>query len=284
MTDRRRGAGIRLAGHGAIALLAALAFCQAGRPARAADAECALSAQGEAEIAAVVDARTVRLADGRVLRLAGLLGPDQGAASPPKTGEPREALAGLLRGGRVLVFPNGSQADRRGRIGAHLFVRRDGRLVWVQAALAEAGLARVMPLATGACIRPLLALEARARAAGKGLWADTANRVRPAEPPGPLYPLAGSVQIVEGTVATVAPTRARTYLNFGEDWREDFTVAIPAGARGAFEGSAADPARLTGRRIRVRGWIELRNGPMIVATRPEQIELLDGPDDEADRR
>jgi hypothetical protein len=31
-----------------------------------------------------------------------------------------------------------------------------------------------------------------------------------------------------------------------------------------------------GREIRVRGWLEFYNGPMIEATHPEQIELLGG--------
>ena len=31
--------------------------------------------------------------------------------------------------------------------------------------------------------------------------------------------------------------------------------------------------KLEGARNRVRGWVELRNGPRIEATRPEQIEV-----------
>jgi hypothetical protein len=31
---------------------------------------------------------------------------------------------------------------------------------------------------------------------------------------------------------------------------------------------------LKGKRLRVRGWVKSRNGPMIEATHPEQIELL----------
>jgi hypothetical protein len=31
---------------------------------------------------------------------------------------------------------------------------------------------------------------------------------------------------------------------------------------------------LAGKRVRVRGWIEWRSGPMIAVTHPEQLELL----------
>jgi hypothetical protein len=46
-------------------------------------------------------------------------------------------------------------------------------------------------------------------------------------------------------------------------------------SRKLFRGAGVDPAGLDGRRIRVRGWLRSRNGPMIEATHPEQIELLD---------
>jgi len=35
-----------------------------------------------------------------------------------------------------------------------------------------------------------------------------------------------------------------------------------------------DPKVLAGKKLRVRGWVEWRNGPMIHATHAEQIELL----------
>jgi len=36
-----------------------------------------------------------------------------------------------------------------------------------------------------------------------------------------------------------------------------------------------EPKRLENRRVRVRGWVEERNGPRIEATRPEQIEIAE---------
>jgi micrococcal nuclease len=47
---------------------------------------------------------------------------------------------------------------------------------------------------------------------------------------------------------------------------------------GAFTAAGIDLKALAGKRLRVRGWVMWRNGPMIEATHPEQIELLpDGP-------
>jgi micrococcal nuclease len=43
----------------------------------------------------------------------------------------------------------------------------------------------------------------------------------------------------------------------------------------AFGAAGVDPKKLEGRRIRVRGWIEQRGGPIINAETPEQIEFAD---------
>jgi len=74
-------------------------------------------------------------------------------------------------------------------------------------------------------------------------------------------------------VQDVAESRGRIYLNFGQDWRTDFTAAIAASDRDSFTGSDIKLPDLDGRVIRVRGWLERRNGPMIDVTHPEQIEL-----------
>ena len=76
-------------------------------------------------------------------------------------------------------------------------------------------------------------------------------------------------------VVDAARVRGRIYLNFGTNWRDDYTVSVaPSNARTFIE-AGLGPEALAGRRIRVRGWIYERNGPMIDATHPEQIELVE---------
>ncbi|HET9937017.1 MAG TPA: hypothetical protein VFQ29_11255 [Methyloceanibacter sp.] len=62
----------------------------------------------------------------------------------------------------------------------------------------------------------------------------------------------------------------RLYLNFAGDWRSDFTISIARKDTAAFAAAGLDPPALAGKRVRV-AW---RNGPMIEATHPDQIELL----------
>ena len=64
----------------------------------------------------------------------------------------------------------------------------------------------------------------------------------------------------------------RLYLNFAGDWHSDFTISIARKDAAAFAAAGLDPAALAGKRV--RGWLAWRNGPMIEATHPDQIELL----------
>src|SRR6187401_1036064 len=83
-----------------------------------------------------------------------------------------------------------------------------------------------------------------------------------------------SFQLVEGKVAKVGEGGGRIYLNFADDWRSDFTISIERKDVQAFAASGIDLKGLAGKHVRVRGWIEWRNGPMVAATHPEQLELL----------
>jgi hypothetical protein len=81
-------------------------------------------------------------------------------------------------------------------------------------------------------------------------------------------------QIVEGRVVSAAVVRRRGYLNFGADWRLDFTVTVAPRDRRLFNRAGLAIESYQGRLVRARGWLKSFNGPMIEATHPEQIELL----------
>ena len=76
-------------------------------------------------------------------------------------------------------------------------------------------------------------------------------------------------------MVTAAKPQSRLYLNFGTDWKTDFTVAIDARALKLFKAAGLDPMTWEGRRLRIRGWIKSFNGPLIDVTHPEQIEVLE---------
>ncbi len=173
-------------------------------------------------------------------------------------------------GGDLLGIAPTDALDRYGRVIAQAFLD-DGR--WLNGALVSEGLARVETARDQRrCAGEALALEARARDARRGMWRLSAYQVRNALE---ASAFTNDFQIVEGLVISTAEVRGRIYVNFGEDWRTDFTVTIAPGDVRRFAGPAGfEPLSLTGQHIRARGWLEWYNGPMIEADHPEQIELL----------
>jgi micrococcal nuclease len=127
------------------------------------------------------------------------------------------------------------------------------------------------------CLAALIQAEAEARLARRGLWSEDRFPVYDAADTGRLLRLAGRFAIVQGTVRKAARTKETTYINFGDTWRHDFTASLPTTVvdRGGAE-VAKRIEGLAGRQIRVRGWIERRNGPMIVLSTVDEIEILDG--------
>jgi endonuclease YncB( thermonuclease family) len=242
-------------------------------------ADALAEADAGVNVTEVVDGDTVvlqRAVDGADrVRLVGIQAPKlalerEGFAPWPLAAESRRALARLVDGRSVRLVPGDNPRDRHGRILAHLFT---GDTLWVQGEMLRLGMARVYILADNRIrVSEMLALERAARAAGRGIWGHPFYAVRaPAETGRHL----NSFQLVEGRVLDAARVRTRVYLNFGPDWRTDFTVTLDSGARRLFRAAGFDPLSLEGRRVRVRGWLRDFNGPLIDATHPEQIEVIE---------
>jgi endonuclease YncB( thermonuclease family) len=245
-------------------------------------AGCGLKPGGRHAVTRVVDGDTLVLDDRSEVRLIGALAPyppaGVDAAAWPPAMAAKAALERLVLGRSVALKTAGRRLDRHGRRLAHVFVEggADGAS-WVQQAMLAEGHARAYGFADGrACLATLLAAEAPARAAARGLWANAAYAVRRAADKADLLRLAGSYEIVEGTIASVTERGRRLYLNFGRRWSEDFTATVAGKDRSRFVRSKLDPAKLAGRKVRVRGWIEDWRGPHMAISFPEQIEVLDG--------
>jgi endonuclease YncB( thermonuclease family) len=213
--------------------------------------------------------RSVALQDGRVLRLAGI---ESFALLLPQGDEADAALQrrlqALVAGRDVHVKLVAETADRHGRLPALIAVG-DGPLV--QEVLAREGLA--VAFAAGdpiACFDNILAAEGDARTKGEGFWSLATI---PVARPESLRPHTGRFAIFDGRVVSVGARRALTYLNFGLRWSEDVTVAIEARHRDRFGGDTKI-ADLTGRRVRIRGFVEERASPMVTVSTPMQIEVL----------
>ena len=268
-----------------LAVLLLVFTCHAGAPAASAE----LVAGKSGRVTEIVDGDTLVLEDGTQVRLVGIQAPKLPLGRPgfeawPLADEAKAALEDMALGARVRLSYGGRRSDRRsdryGRALAHLHTEasqtNDGQTddgLWLQGELLRRGLARVYSFRDNRALIPeMLALEAEARAARRGIWDHPFYAVRAAEPPELEI---DRFELVEGLVVAVAIVRKRAYLNFGPDWKSDFTVSIAPRDRLLFEREGIDLEALEGRVVRVRGWVKSWNGPMIEVTHPEQIEVLD---------
>lgn len=235
----------------------------------------ALPDGGAAKVTAVVDGDTVTLDDGRRVRLVGIQAPMLGLgranfADWPLSGEAKAHLESLVLGKEVMLRLAPQAMDRHGRVLAHLVRVADG--VWAQGAMLTAGLARVYTFPDNRVLATeMLALERLARADQTGLWGLPYYALRNAD--NVRYD-ADTFQIVEGRVMDAQRIKKRVYLNFGADWRTDFTIKIATRDEKTFAKSGVDLLQLKGQRVRVRGWVKAENGPMIVLDHPERLEIL----------
>ena len=222
----------------------------------------------------IVDGDTLVLGDGRQVRLVGIQAPKLPLGRPnvrkwPLADESKAALVALINGRKVALVYGGRRVDRWGRLLAHLY-RDDG--LWIQGEMLKRGLARVYSFPDNrAKIAEMLKIERMARRVRKGIWNHPYYQIRAAEAAGRHT---NSFQLVEGRVLRAAEVRRRAYLNFGRDWRRDFTITLSARALRTFEKTGVSVRGYEGRRVRVRGWVRWRNGPAISVTHPEQIEVL----------
>jgi len=235
-----------------------------GCGAKAQDAACKFQPAGDVKVASVRDGRTLMLDDGRELRLAGI----EAAAGG------HDALRRLADGQTLRLERLGPGADRYGRVVAFAFLPEARRPV--QQVLLEQGKALVSArIGDKGCAEALLASERAARAAKRGLWADPNFAPLSSENLPALEAARGRFALVEGKVLSVRESGATIYMNFGRRWTRDFTVTVLKRQQRTFAAAGLDVKQLEGRRIRVRGWVERRGGPIIEAAAPEQIELID---------
>ncbi len=233
----------------------------------------ALKKIDSAEVIEVITPQTIMLRNGQIIHLAGIRFPDytpQVAGSFAVTAI--KILKDMLGGQSVEVYQTKNKdwgrSNRMGHDLAHLYIPEKG--LWVQGALLSLGLAQVETAQRNPeMAAQMLEIEKAAREEKTGIW-EEAKILSPEETPGHL----NSFQIVEGKIESAAIKKNRYYLNFGGNWRDDFTVSIAPENKSVFSKQGINPLDWNGKRVRVRGWVQSYNGPYIDVTHPEAIEIL----------
>ncbi len=155
------------------------------------------------------------------------------------------------------VVPAGKAVeDRYGRCAVYLF--DDVNNYSLQYALVKEGLAVGYNEKSGRYVRALIDAEQQARSAQKGLWEKSDVVIGVDDTPNHI----GSFAIIEGTVKSIYNhKKEHVMLNFGDDWKTDFTVFLPNFSAKKFEKGYLNS--LKGKKIEVRGVLYEKNGPSI---------------------
>lgn len=239
--------------------------------------------RGAGEVASA-HAFTIPAEDGTETRviLAGVATPRPDAA-PEAAALARAHLEGLLSeagtGLSIVPAAEGDSLDRFGRVQARAVFMRGAQDVDVGADLIGHGWGVVWPRdGFDLPLEEFLAREAQARDGGLGAWGLGVFAIRDPDPDRLAQHL-DSAQIIEGRVTSTGEARnGRVFLNFGADWRTDFTISASRATRNRFEAAGVRLETLEGAQVRVRGWMQDENGPMITLTHPAQLEILDAPE------
>ncbi|MFG1393683.1 thermonuclease family protein [Xanthobacter agilis] len=265
----------------------------------------AASADPSTRIVALTEDGSLKLEDGRRFVPNRIVLPTRLEPAPDVANAAARAVIDAIAGRPITL--SRTAPDRHGRLTG------DARLS--NTSDAEGDLAALLVFAGAAytaadapCAPPLLALEAQARRARRGLWARP-GAIATAGDPQAMGLHRGLYTVAEGQILTVGVRRERTYLNFGETWRQDFTVIVPTadfaiilehghdqgqgngqgngqddGSAYGGSGSGRDPDVLRNARVRVRGVVREQGGPAIMVRSQADIERLADRTGSEDRR
>lgn len=243
-----------------------------------------LREEGTHIVTAIVDPTTVILDNKKVVRLAGIELPIYpGEKESLYAAVAVQRLQALYLGQKVVLFET-RKADKgrmnaTGQIMGHIVKREDGKEYWAQKIMVEEGMMRALPtLSNPEGAQALYNAEDAPREERQGLWGTQAWSVKD---PNSVNAYMGTIQVVRGTVANVSTRNNLTYVNFGRDWRTDFTILIDAQTRRALLRAGLNPLSLAHKNIEVRGFIEDWNGPSIMLDNAALLRVI--PDESGEK-
>ena len=223
----------------------------------------------------VIDGDTIRLANGRLLRYIGIDTPEMTERVGGKFIESPQPLAleasqensRLVLGKEVRIEFDLQKTDRYSRLLGYCFVGD----TLVNQKLLEEGLAVLYTYPPNVKYADRLRIaQESARLEKKGIWADEA-KISAAS----AHEYIGQIRRVQGKVLNTYASSRCVYLNFGADYKTDFTVVIFNNSLKSFKEKNIEPQTFyRGKNVEVRGRIRSYNGPEIIINSPYEIELL----------
>lgn len=181
----------------------------------------------------------------------------------------------LPKGSRLSLFQTLNsdigRVNRMDEMLVHAVLEGNSKKLWVQGMMLQEGLYRVRTTKYSPEVADIMYnLEHTARLSQVGIWAKKGGVVRTAND---ITPQDTGFSIVEGEVQKVARVRNDVYLNFGDNWKTDFTIGVPSALVRQFNKNGINLNDLSNKSIRVRGWVRDYNGPYIELSHMQQLEI-----------
>ena len=238
---------------------------------------CSQDNYSQIKVLEVIDGDTVKLSNGRMLRYIGLDTPEVrikavGAGfvydPQPFSLEAKEFNRKLVEGKNVRVEYDIEKTDRYGRLLGYCFIED----TFVNAKLIEEGYAVLYTFPPNVKYTDLFVeSQKKAQKKKKGLWGSFAiiDHTQANQ-------YINQVRNVKGRVVSTYKSKKCVYLNFGQNYKNDFTVVIFNNTLGFFNKKGIDPVSFyNGKKIRVMGRIREYNGPEIIVNSPYEIEIVE---------
>lgn len=234
-----------------------------------------LSVKGTYDVGLPLDGLTILLKNGTQIRLAQIDIPDHFRPEPGQISSlAKEKLIEVLENGKVKIFhPSNPKFQVKNRLNQEISHIQNNEGLWLQKELISNGLARVipspyLPQATTA----LLDFEQEAREKSLGLWEDPRYTL---QTPLSVKESAWEMQIIVGEVKKIATVKNNAYLNFGVNYKTDFTIQIDNALRREFSKSNIDIFKLQNKKVEVRGYVESFNGPLVKLESTAHLRVIE---------
>ncbi|MDD5583706.1 MAG: thermonuclease family protein [Candidatus Omnitrophica bacterium] len=229
---------------------------------------------GNIRVIEVIDGDTVKLANGKLLRYIGIDTPETRLkkgnkfiyAPQPFAVEAKKVNEKLVINKVIKIEFDVQKEDRYGRLLGYCFVGD----TFINAQLVKEGYAVISTYPPNVKYAEVfLAAQKEARQQRKGLWGayETIDAQKASS-------YINQIRTVRGKVLNAHKSKRCVLLNFGQDYKQDFTVVIFDNSFKSFYDRGIDPVTYyRGKTIEVSGRIRRYNGPEIIVNTPGDIVI-----------
>ena len=227
----------------------------------------------DADVVRVIDGDTIVITGGERIRYIGIDAPEVNEVFYQ---EAKDKNRELVEGKNIrFVVCKYEQRDNYGRLLAWVYTGD----IFVNELLVKEGYAKIfiIPPCGTEKQEEFKNYEKEAKDKGLGLWVMDGKLTEQNEKPIHAETAAqyiGKTKAVSGKVINVFDRGKAIFLNFGADYKKDFTAVIFNKDIGRFKGKGIDPVNFyKGKEVFVIGKIIEYNGPEIVVKNPSQIKI-----------